>query len=492
MLNILIVDDDMIIRKGLIKIISQLDVPIDVFIEAEDGEIALQILTASPPSIVITDIKMHRMNGIDFITQARQYTSCTQFIILSGYSDFEFAKAAIKNNVIEYLLKPLRKTELKQALETAIATYKQLQGNILLEDSLKKHFFKDCVVNFNHTLDYVELLKTTSIHLPFNSFVMTCFKVEMLEIDLSSLFKNQYFICSQYEDCYKYIYIIFNIDYDSHKTFIQYLESRLTLFSSPIFCGISSTVNNLNQLHRLMKESQIACLNRFIISDKITSYYTSTMLSVQDNLSLYTHYLNMNNALGSKDYYSFSLHLKYLLEAIINISHTSPTLLISCLELWWEKYILPTLASKIQIAELYHSAITLDVLKNNIVSYLEHALGKDSPNVLDSVLNTNHPKLITAIKYIHQNFSQIHAITDVSQYIDVTPNYLSKLFKTDLNMTFSEFLLQVRLNEAKRLLLDPQYKVYEIANLVGIEDDKYFFKLFKKYVGVTPNQYRLI
>lgn len=97
----------------------------------------------------------------------------------------------------------------------------------------------------------------------------------------------------------------------------------------------------------------------------------------------------------------------------------------------------------------------------------------------------------TAVDYIKENYKNADlSVKDVADTVYLTPTYFSSLFKKEMGMSFSCYLTETRLEEAKRLLMDPRYKLYEISDLVGYSDSNYFTKTFKKKTGLSPSQYR--
>ncbi|QUH31386.1 response regulator [Vallitalea guaymasensis] len=106
-MRLLVVEDDNNIRRGLIKVIKKMHLPIEVFLEAESGDEAITLYLEHRPNIVITDIKMGEITGLDFIEYVRSIGDKVHFIIISGYTDFDYAQRAIRNKVVDYIKNPL-------------------------------------------------------------------------------------------------------------------------------------------------------------------------------------------------------------------------------------------------------------------------------------------------------------------------------------------------------------------------------------------------
>lgn len=98
--------------------------------------------------------------------------------------------------------------------------------------------------------------------------------------------------------------------------------------------------------------------------------------------------------------------------------------------------------------------------------------------------------LKSAVEYLEAHYSEPITLNDVAEKLYVSTYYLSRMFKKELNKNFVDYLNEIRINRAKELLMDVRYKTYEIADAIGISDPHYFSKLFKKYVGITPTEYK--
>ena len=127
-MTLLIVEDEDIIRKGLIVTLRKLEMDFEHIYEAGDGEEGLRLCREYTPDIIMTDIKMPLMDGLAFIRESQKLLPEGQFIILSGYSDFEYARTALKYGVKDYLLKPSTKNEIKEVLTRVVEQLKEQHG----------------------------------------------------------------------------------------------------------------------------------------------------------------------------------------------------------------------------------------------------------------------------------------------------------------------------------------------------------------------------
>ena len=140
-MTLLIVEDEDIIRKGLIVTLRKLEMDFEHIYEAGDGEEGLRLCREYTPDIIMTDIKMPLMDGLAFIRESQKLLPEGQFIILSGYSDFEYARTALKYGVKDYLLKPSTKNEIKEVLTRVVEQLKE-QQSLRLELTERIHTYE--------------------------------------------------------------------------------------------------------------------------------------------------------------------------------------------------------------------------------------------------------------------------------------------------------------------------------------------------------------
>ena len=150
-MTLLIVEDEDIIRKGLIVTLRKLEMDFEHIYEAGDGEEGLRLCREYTPDIIMTDIKMPLMDGLTFIRESQKLLPEGQFIILSGYSDFEYARTALKYGVKDYLLKPSTKNEIKEVLTRVVEQLKE-QQSLRLELTERIHTYEKKLDRFQELL----------------------------------------------------------------------------------------------------------------------------------------------------------------------------------------------------------------------------------------------------------------------------------------------------------------------------------------------------
>ena len=204
-MTLLIVEDEDIIRKGLIVTLRKLEMDFEHIYEAGDGEEGLRLCREHAPDIIMTDIKMPLMDGLTFIRESQKLLPEGQFIILSGYSDFEYARTALQYGVKDYLLKPSTKNEIKEVLTRVIGQLKE-QQSLRLELTERIHTYEKKLDRFQELLlgnilsgrypagEIGHFLSHYSIAFPEEYMAVVCIKITpVISSDGSSIdYKNHF------------------------------------------------------------------------------------------------------------------------------------------------------------------------------------------------------------------------------------------------------------------------------------------------------------
>ncbi|OCA81698.1 hypothetical protein A8F94_21495 [Bacillus sp. FJAT-27225] len=165
MTNVLVVDDEKTIRKGIKKLLEEVITGYNVLWEASNGSEALEILNIEVPDIIITDIRMPNMNGIDFIRCSKEKFPLTPIIVLSGYDDFIYVRDALKLGVKDYLLKPISRSDLANILLSIDHSNKENQMSIQVGESAYIRQIKDLIEkNLNADLTLQFISQTLNLH----------------------------------------------------------------------------------------------------------------------------------------------------------------------------------------------------------------------------------------------------------------------------------------------------------------------------------------
>lgn len=514
MYTVYITDDEITIREGLKYIIDWNSLGFTVCGEAANGSDALADILAKQPNLVLMDIRMPKMHGIDVIIAAREQGYNGKFILLSGYSDFGYAQTAIRYGVDSYLTKPIDEDELTQAIlsvkeqldqeslnDKYVKQYKLRAKNVILHElltnsssesnSLTQEDIKQLNLNadiyqvviyenFNRKVsdlayDFADLLKITN---KGNQTFEYC-KISALDV---ILLKGNFALKKFQDFLYHYeknppqkgspldtLFLAYGQPVkkllDIHKSY----EDALALINRRFFCLQGQHTLGYEELPKLnRKESNLSkeALQEFI-GQLINHLQTFNRKKVAETLSQINDYLyNVNDPISEIKLFMVDLYLQIK----ERISHIYNTLDIP----------FPTNSSIIDLIEKKYYLYEIIRFFSEQFEMIMNATGNSSrDSIIDDILY-----------YIDHNYQNNIKLESIAPLFGYNSAYLGKIFSKTVGVNFNYYVDYIRINHSKELLLQNKLKVYEISELIGYKNVDYFHKKFKKYVGVSPAEFR--
>ncbi len=531
MFKVIIVDDEAMIRKGLKNVIDWQSLECNVIDEASDGIEGIEKIAKHLPDILITDIKMPGMNGLEMIKEARKHAPECKIIVLTGHRDFDYVHEAIKLGVINFVLKPTKIQELTQIIKKVVTKLKlQKQKDneyekfkVLFEENLpvvREKFLYD-VLNGIITDKNLIIQQKELFSIDIDSYLLVLVDNENKKTGQSQ-YENQLHrfgivntFCELNEEKYKVNTI--NINY-SQTCFIVYNNSDQIDFIEGVsrlcedlmeiinncFCidaviSISNIGESITQLSERYSECKEAMARKIYLGDNSVIRYNDVkqFANFKDNSMLEAVQKKLIDSVKSGNVSSVEVALNAISNYVEQYGKTEFDYL--------KDFYFNTIASlnniritlKIKASEF--ETRNIGGLYNLIqkcedVNELSIILSDVSYDISKKVndFNTNSIKssIVKALDFIKENYKHQITLNDVSEHIFLSTYYVSRMFKKELGKNFIDILNECRIDSAKSLLKSTDYKTYEIADMVGINDPHYFSKIFKKYVGVTPTQYR--
>ena len=528
MYKLLIADDEPLVQAGIKSMLNWAEMDIEICGTAMNGQVALKIIEESSPDIVITDIKMPVMSGLELakICYERYGSGHPFFIILTSYEDFHMAKEALTYQVANYLVKlELTPESLKDAVSKVI---KKLDAVDTQQQENKRDaahpFYDKFFIRLLHNLfesDEQFQLQSKDLNLDFHYNAYVCCYGELTSASADtlpmksqlSLFNSSLQILQEllakYMPCYsvsldiRHFALIFCYDnvpeeseYDrSIKEILKNISTTLSnYYKVSLRCGIGNMVTTpyavcdsyqySRQAFRIADEQQPIVFFEEEIQDG--NFQNSFNFSLfKDNLTRAFEEFDSDILQHAIDeicelFISHPNHYVQSLDAACNILYLSLSLLQNGDE------------------------IISDIFKDNPEGY--RSIYKQSS--VEQVINwltyfkdrlciffderrkdyKNHT-VISVKKYIGQNVKEHLSLNEVAAVFGISPNYLSQLFKKYNDTGFNEYVTICKINEAKKLLEESNLKIYEIADMLGFESAFYFSKVFKKVEGCSPSEY---
>lgn len=517
MYNVFIVEDEHLIRDSLRKQLLHLkaELPIQFAGEAADGELALASILDIQPDIILTDIKMPFMDGLTFASEVKKIFPWIRIIFISGFDDFDYAKAAIRVQADEYLLKPIKMDELQSALATTIQSLneqkksirqKEPQSQEFLHELRKNHFLNGLFAGeltmteiiaetetFQRSLvgkNYVVLLATNHYsnrfedYFHFSEYLNHLFgsDTEIIFSSISSkyikflLFKNNQedLLEKCYQVAHTLIHELEETNQDHFVVSIGPLVSRVSDISSAF-----TTTKNLIRIYQPLQTEKIISYEDTLVKGEL-SPTNPFKLDLDEKIP----------KLSTEDIPAFMLELQEAANASDERQHLT------------RFYILTELVSLCQKAE----GMTLPQFQYlNDVAYLSKVAANNESyqQTLEELLHflidsqrtlpvTKHKNVLTlAVQFIQQNFSDPNiSLNMVAEHVSLSPAHFSTIFSQGMGCTFIEYLTDCRIQLAKKLLRETNEKLAAITLEIGYNDPNYFSYLFKRKEQLSPSEYR--
>lgn len=475
MKRLVVVEDEKMIRQGICAMIKRSGVPIEEIIECKNGLEALEIVKSKKVDVMITDIRMPKMDGITLVNEISKLDISPRVIVISGYDDFSYAVELLRSGAREYLLKPVEREKL-------IASLKTMEEEIASEAIEIEQEQKKLEFLFNKHLRLF-LTSPTSEYL------------EMLKVDGGYCFdeKSYWIYCVNHssERTISVQNAIYMQDIEGQDFFIALDNQKETLDfikESPYY-GVSEKHQGILEL----KTAYLEAINSrkqafYMIKDHIIE-----MESVAEQHRKEEDTINHITQLIGTDRLNEAIKMLELLECRVQRGEVSPVV--------FEELIKDLLE---QIKENYKNVISIEdsaymplvsiYAYSNIEEYikaLSNCLVQIHGKIVDEFEDyRNKQKIQEAIEYIRANYNKDLNMAVVSNYISMNYSLFSFAFKKYTGMNFVSYVKELRVNEAKRLLANTDKKINEISLLVGYENEKNFMKVFKALYGVSPSEYR--
>lgn len=541
MLKVLLVDDDYQVIKHLENLIDWNLCGFEIVGFAQDGKMAFKLIKDTSPDIIVTDIVMPGMDGIELIRCVKDAGICLKFIVLSFYSEHTYVREAMKLGAMEYLIKD----EINPSVMLNVLNYVKsaIERESTEEDSRKK---EREIVNKSIELlrqetvknllmgDYksyeavIQEFKRLGINNSFNSAVVACF-----EIDKSINMSSQFFetskdlidhnileyvsgilstgstaeVCKMEVNTYACIITFNKVNsemYRINKLFtdfsniIRYVGEK---YSMTISVGVSSLCCNLVEIPEYYKKSIMALkLKKFFKPGKILFYEhfkipNDEMVARETKKIISQIYAEINTQI---DFENIRKILKEVSSNIkpdrISLENANQVILELIL-------IFSLLAGKME--ELTQKKSQKNFLLVSSIQYgdffkdffelIEKKLKKYEEEIKEYGFFRKETRweIKETIDYISNNYNKKVSLEKIAEKIGMSKTYLSKLFKKEMGVNIENFLLEYRMRIARELLRTSNLKIYEIAINLGFCSTQHFSHIFKKYQGMTPEAFKM-
>lgn len=523
MYRLLLLDDEEIVIKGIQKVFRLPEYGFEVVGTFQNPQKALESLEDLRPDLIITDVKMPQMDGLEFSRAAKQILPDAEIVILSGHDDFSFAQAAVKIGVSDYLLKPIKKddfvTMLQQMHEkiekkqTRISQYNQLQE--LVQNSyieLKNRFYLGLSEENHYDENLYEMLKKHGqTELEEEPYLLVMVGMDQVSTsgdymsEVGKLTREIELALADFGDVLDFwsdeslYFVLRNIPDgleeevpDAVRAMVEAKKNEGMVLTA----AVSFVHRGLGELFAARND----CFRQIFLQTAHIDETSDANPGNRQELNLtipYTGIENLFQAISLNDHGKIDEIIQQIYENPGNNTHilyrdyvSSITFLI-LLRIYQmqDKYEATDEIAKQELLDLKN-------LRREYPSVEEQKqLVRETSVALAELISTQKvaapSKMIqTALGYINEHFGENISLQDVADNISISKNYLCDLFKKEIGVTFINYVTNLRIEKAKEYLANTDMKMYEVSYAVGYNDYAYFSQIFKKHTGITLSAYR--
>lgn len=526
MIKVVIVDDERMQREGISRHIPWAELNMDLVGSAGDGGEALELMERYHVDVLITDIMMYGMTGIELARKAKKRNPQLEIMIISGYDEFEFARSAIELEAYFFMLKPINIEQLKEKLKelsAKIESKRELENETLLmrkqlEESkplLVDKFLKDLIHGY---LDNEETIHrradALSVVTPESGYNILLIQIEdpfeqhRSEENHQLLFIQLYqYLVEQYENKgivklskdNEYTLILYDIWQDEHQK-LQHIdgirESLQHLFNTTVTISVSSKKHTLLELHEAYREAEAAYWQVFYLGKGCTICYQDIYPLMNHPVSIEDKVERLIAAVEIGKYEHIEEEMDRILKLLPIPSDTREhTLKAFCFGIMSDIYkIIYNMDEKIEAIYGHEDRLWEPIYSFETIpdarQWLVSTLTKLAKHIHDKSSHKHSSVTNTIIDVLEQQYDEQITIEGLADKVFLTPNYICNIFKEHVGESIIDYLTKIRMNHAKNYLRETDMRIYEIADKTGFNSTSYFSSVFKKMFGVSPKEYR--
>ncbi|MBD0380910.1 response regulator [Paenibacillus sedimenti] len=536
MIKVLLVDDEEWIRLGLREQMEWESLGLEIVGEAPNGAIALEMVDKYQPEIVVSDIRMPGMDGIQLMEAIHTRFPNIIIIVISGYSDFEYAKKAITFRVFDYILKPIEEEKLEETLIRAVQRIIEennkkedlLKLNMKLNESgilAKEKFLTHLVQGTDLSLEEIQTgIAKNGLSFAWPRMAAVVIRAENFEAVAVDKYKKDTELAG---------YVLYNVvheliqDYDNSIVFRNYSKQgelillkgfdteAYSLIVEEIYAKCGHIIDVVTDIVRF--KLYVGIGREFMNMREAGRSYTQAVQAVQNaGIVQGSRIIHFDLIDSRNDYYmypedkektllyylenSYKTQAFVLIEDCLNEIHSSPTIhpqsirntvleLTMNIKKALKKYncLLEDLLQEPNI----HDKIMKDLFTiSELKEWSMEAASKAMEFIADNKKSGSRKTMDEIVEYLNKRYGENINLNSVADTFFVNPAYLSRIFKSETGYNFNEYLNKVRMDAALKLLMQENLKMNDISEMVGYGNVSYFLKKFKEYFGCTPTEYK--
>jgi len=531
MLKVVIVDDELLVRIGLRSTIQWEQNGFEIIGDFSDGHKALSVINECKVDILITDIKMPKMDGIELTRRVKEINDDIKIIILTCYDEFDYAKQALLLGANDYIIKSIMEPsdllnsvlKIKKEIENTLKKHEELDFLKSEVESQKSALKKKAILElfkgeFNSVEEIIKNLKRLGVEFAYKHFCLVCLKIDNFEVNykkidlvskrvlrdsilniINSIMTSNYngIAIEVIDGTFTCILSVNSSLYSAEEAGIKFSlmvqEAVKSYTQITVSCLISSGINDIkeistkyeNTINHLKYKVFLDC-NCIITHSDIETFEMEVNNNIFDREKEIYYYLNEGNKERVKEIIdqefskinkgkaSLSL-LNYICGQLISILNRAS------MEIGYSLY---------NNNEFFNIKEVWDLENVEIIhKWMVEQYTLISNIIIGKRLNCDNDIIRDAMKYIGSNYMRSITLGDVAKHVNVSRTYFSQIFKEETSENYIDYLNKIRIQKAKELMKFNRYKSYEVSERVGFQDSSYFSKIFKKIENKTPSEY---
>lgn len=499
MYKVLIVDDEKLERRGINFLLTQAGVECEVA-EADNGRIALEYIQDNNVDILLTDVKMPLMDGIELISRVNELGKDIKTIIFSGCSDFNYARQAVRLGVSDYILKPVNPEEFTESITRIISEIEKNREQKSFSNKSREYIMEHILYlatsgsNLKDVEEYTGERMSVDFLSDYHCLVLIDFNSDFFGnkgID----FKEKFV-----EDKGGYTYLNLNTHQslfffkDRSANYVQVAEGIIgkvfVMYGEKCFAAVSSLFDGYENMSNAMEELDALMENKFYykpgevfykgknidntdpvsVDDDAIMKQMKQALKMKDAKGLRVHFENFCHKYRNKTNFS-QVYIKFLFANLLKDFNQS----------------MPDTDERVlneEIEALYKAGdfnAVIEVVNKNIDRLEEHF--SRNPQMM-------HREIEVIKQYIFEHYGDEISVDSLADLVYLAPSYLSSIFKKETGQNLSKFIKAYRMEKAKYMLENTMSKIVDISALCGYPNVSYFCSSFREYYGVSPQKYR--
>ena len=487
MYKVYLLDDEPFILEGLKYIVDWQDYGFEIVGSANNGDDGLKEILTMDIDLVITDIMMPKMTGLELIENLIKLNYQTNFIVLSAFQEFQYAKKAISMGAQNYILKPIDTEELERSLINIKNKLKDKENRNKDKEVVNNSLLLKIITDKDYeNIDYLkEKLKYNG------EYRVGIIELKNKNKDIHKVLKvipgmKKYLYCIENKS--KAVFIIddkFNNEYIEELTNIK--NEITDLINDIVYISLGQIIKDLKNINTSYESAKDISEYKIIYPD--ISWIKAYKEKNNRNIDIDIDFEDLKSLLINKDFTNASLYIESKFSKLKQDNLNPKKIKAKALEVFLNVYNHIDESKLMKNLSIYlENAIntnTIDEIQLELINMIKFMQTK-----LENTQESISPIIIKLLDHIEQNYQKDLNLKEISDILNINSIYLGQLFQKEIGILFSDYINNFRINKAKDLLSNTSLKASEIGELVGYSNKNYFYRKFKSIVGITPSEWR--